>query len=387
MADLGVSHALVGLFVIFCCLSNVAGAPESCNVVDAEKIPCGEPGVAAARCDALNCCFDGQQCYYGKAVTVQCTKDGQFILVVARDATLPGINLDSISLMGGNSGPCGPVDFSSAFAIYQFPVTACGTTMMVQDGYVIYENRMMSVYEVGVGPLGSITRDSNFEVYFQCRFSATTFEAVIVESYSHADPLPVVAAGPLTVELRLANGQCISTGCRTAQEAYTSYYSEADYPVTKVLREPVYVEVRILERTDPNIVLVLGRCWATTTSNPNSFPQWDLLVNSCPYQDDNYRTILVPVDSSSGLTFPTHYRRFVFSMFTFVEPESMTYLQEMVFIHCTTAVCVPNEVDDCEPRCSRKRRDVSTAKPDSANKSTVVSSGAVIFTDSPNHTA
>lgn len=64
-----------------------------------------------------------------------------------------------------------------------------------------------------------------------------------------------------------------------AQDAYTSYYSLADYPVTKVLREPVYVEVRILERTDPNIVLVLGRCWATPSSDPNSGPQWDLLVN------------------------------------------------------------------------------------------------------------
>jgi len=65
----------------------------------------------------------------------------------------------------------------------------------------------------------------------------------------------------------------------SGDEAYTSYYSVADYPVTKVLREPVYVEVRILERTDPNIVLMLGHCWATQTPSPLSLPQWDLLVN------------------------------------------------------------------------------------------------------------
>ncbi|KAL0190517.1 hypothetical protein M9458_013215, partial [Cirrhinus mrigala] len=53
---------------------------------------------------------------------------------------------------------------------------------------------------------------------------------------------------------------------------YTSYYSEADYPVTKVLREPVYVEVRILERTDPNLVLVLDHCWATSNPEPLSLP-------------------------------------------------------------------------------------------------------------------
>lgn len=64
-------------------------------------------------------------------VTVQCTLDGQFVLVVARDATVPRISLDSISLLGGKSGPCSPVDSNTAFAIYQFPVTACGTNMMV----------------------------------------------------------------------------------------------------------------------------------------------------------------------------------------------------------------------------------------------------------------
>lgn len=59
---------------------------------------------------------------------------------------------------------------------------------------------------------------------------------------------------------------------------YTSYYSEEDYPVTKVLREPVYVEVRILERTDPNVILVLDHCWSTSTPEPLSLPQWDLVL-------------------------------------------------------------------------------------------------------------
>ena len=61
--------------------------------------------------------------------------------------------------------------------------------------------------------------------------------------------------------------------------AYTSYYGPGDYPVTKVLRDPVYAEVRFLDRTDPNIFLTLGRCWMTTTTNPYSLPQWDVLVD------------------------------------------------------------------------------------------------------------
>lgn len=61
--------------------------------------------------------------------------------------------------------------------------------------------------------------------------------------------------------------------------AFTSFYTEADYPVVKVLRDRVYVEIRLLERTDPSLVLTLGHCWTTTTPNPYSLPQWDLLVD------------------------------------------------------------------------------------------------------------
>ncbi|KAI5614211.1 zona pellucida glycoprotein 2, tandem duplicate 5 precursor [Silurus asotus] len=156
------------------------GFVQQCQVKDYERVPCGEPGVQAARCNSLNCCFDGQQCYYGK----------------------------------------------------------------------------------------------------------------------------------------------------TEQVAYNSYYSVADYPVTKILREPVYVEVHILGRTDPNIVLVLNGCWATASPNPYSSRQWDLLVNGCPYKDDRYLTKLVPVNETSGLAYPTHYRRFVFKMFTFVDETAKAPLHE-----------------------------------------------------------
>lgn len=76
-------------------------------------------------------------------------------------------------------------------------------------------------------------------------------------------------------------GLALNVYCLTCAEdqAYSSYYGDAEYPVTKVLRESVYVEVRVLERTDPNIVLTLGRCWATSNPDPQSLPQWDLLMN------------------------------------------------------------------------------------------------------------
>ncbi|XP_073712518.1 zona pellucida sperm-binding protein 4 [Misgurnus anguillicaudatus] len=348
---------------------------NKCSVADSDQIQCGQPGISGAECEAINCCFNGQQCYYGMSVTVQCIRDGQFVLVVARDVTLPHLSLDSIHLLGGSDPPCAPVGSTPSFAIYQFPVTACGTSMMEENGYVVYENRMTSSYEVGIGPLGSITRDSHFELLFQCRYSATAVEALVVEVNTVPPPPPVAAPGPLRVELRLANGQCVTKGCAEGDEAYTSYYSDAEYPVTKVLREPVYIEVRIMERTDPNIVLMLGHCWATTTPSPLSLPQWDLLVNGCPYQDDRYLTTLVPVVGSSDLPFPTHYKRFIVKMFTFVDSASMAPLQETIFIHCSTAVCHPAS-GSCEQSCTRQRRDVYVT---TSSEQVVVSSGPVTF--------
>ncbi|XP_056121131.1 zona pellucida sperm-binding protein 4-like [Rhinichthys klamathensis goyatoka] len=327
---------------------------DKCAVADYEQIQCGPPGISGAECAAINCCFNGPQCYYGKTVTVQCIRDGQFVVVVARDVTLPRLSLDSVRLLGGNDPPCSPVGSTPFFTIYQFPVTACGTSMIEDSGYVVYENRMTSLYEVGMGPLGSITRESHFELLFQCRYSGTSVEALVVEVNTVPPPPPVAAPGPLRVELRLANGQCITKGCAEGDEAYTSYYSDADYPVTKVLREPLYVEVHILGRTDPNIVLMLGHCWATSTPSPLILPQWDLLVDGCPYQDDRYLTTLVPVTGSSGLQFPTHYKRFVAKTFTFVDSESLAPLQETIFIHCSTVVCHPSS-GSCEQSCSRKR--------------------------------
>lgn len=61
--------------------------------------------------------------------------------------------------------------------------------------------------------------------------------------------------------------------------AFNSYYMDSDYPITKVLRDPVYVDVALLDRSDPNLVLTLGRCWVTADPSPHSYPQWDLLID------------------------------------------------------------------------------------------------------------
>lgn len=98
MVNTGVSFVLVGLFLGFSYVNGLPAAPpalnkipqvpqlpqvpqvpllptlrpltpgqvKNCTVNDYDKVLCGEPGINATRCNAINCCFDGQQCYYGK---------------------------------------------------------------------------------------------------------------------------------------------------------------------------------------------------------------------------------------------------------------------------------------------------------------------------------
>uniref|UniRef100_A0A3Q2YMQ7 Zona pellucida sperm-binding protein 4 n=2 Tax=Hippocampus comes TaxID=109280 RepID=A0A3Q2YMQ7_HIPCM len=351
---------------------------DKCNVEHDEMIQCGSPDITREQCEVINCCHNGQQCYYGKAVIVQCTRDGQFVVVVARDATLPTVDVTSVSLLEMNDPTCSAVDTTPAFAIFQFPMTLCGTMVKEEDGFVVYENHMSSSYEVGIGPRGTITRDSHFELLFQCRYSSTGVEALVMEVNNLPSPMPVAAGGPLRVELRLGNGECFSKGCVEEEAAYNSFYTAADYPVTKVLKQPVYVEVRILDRSDPNIVLNLEHCWATTTPNPNDIPQWDLLVDGCPFSDDRYQTVVVPVQESSTIQYPTHYKRFIFKMFAFVEPNYFSPQRDRIFIHCNTAVCHPSSTNSCDQSCLHKpRKSVSAAHRSPSHD--VVSSSQVIM--------
>lgn len=62
-----------------------------------------------------------------------------------------------------------------------------------------------------------------------------------------------------------------------AEDVAFNSYEDSEYPITKVLRDPVYVDVQLLDRSDPKLVLTLGNCWVTADQSPHSFPRWDLL--------------------------------------------------------------------------------------------------------------
>uniref|UniRef100_A0A8C0HBK3 ZP domain-containing protein n=1 Tax=Chelonoidis abingdonii TaxID=106734 RepID=A0A8C0HBK3_CHEAB len=232
------------------------------------------------------------------AVTVQCLVDGHFVLVVSSDMFDHPIILDSVWLAYAQT-EYEPIRMTEAFVIFCFPVMQCGTT--VQSALL------------RTGPDGSITRDSTFIVFLP----------VQVEVFLPPTPAPVTQAGALRLELRIATG-----------------------------RDPIYVEVRILQRTNPNLVLSLHHCWATPSANPLEQPQWPILVDGgvrCPFLGDNYRTQLVPIGSE--LPFPIHHQRFVLSTFAFVDSASQIALDGEVYLFCSASACCPSWLELCRTMC------------------------------------
>uniref|UniRef100_A0A8D0GPE5 Zona pellucida sperm-binding protein 4 n=1 Tax=Sphenodon punctatus TaxID=8508 RepID=A0A8D0GPE5_SPHPU len=323
-----------------------APSPSMCDAIVAlDRLPCAASPVAQGDCTELGCCYDPRDrrapCYYGNKVTAWCSPEGQFSIAISKNATLPPLSLESVHLLSGQGGRCAPVSRNNAFVLYQFPLSACGTTLQVRVGQRIYENELVADRRVLVSRSGSITRDSTFRLTVRCSYSAESSLPVNIMVATLPPPLAVAQQGPLTLEMRLAT-----------DENYRSYYGDRDYPVVKVLRDPVYVEVRILQRMDPTLVLVLHQCWATPSTNPLQNPQWLLLEDGCPYQGDNYLTQLVPVGADSGLPFPSHHRRFVVRTFTFVDAASQRNFAGPVYFHCSASACIPARPETCMVQCA-----------------------------------
>lgn len=134
----------------------------------------------------------------------------------------------------------------------------------------------------------------DFRLHMHCIFNASDFLPLQASIFPPPSPAAVTQSGPLRLELRIAKGtlslcflflpllpRCTAhPGSRAplpVDVTYGSYYGEGDYPIVRLLREPVPVEVRLLQRTDPSLVLVLHQCWATPSANPVQQPQWPIL--------------------------------------------------------------------------------------------------------------
>ncbi|MEJ1273402.1 zona pellucida glycoprotein 1 [Cricetulus griseus] len=356
---------------------------EQCQVASGH-IPCMVKSSSKEACQQAGCCYDNTRevpCYYGNTATLQCSGSGYFTLVMSQETALTHrVMLNNIHLAYAPNG-CPPTQKTSAFVVFHVPLTLCGTTIQVGGELelevvgeqLIYENQLVSNIDVQKGPQGSITRDGVFRLHVRCIFNASDFLPVQASIFSLQPPAPVTQSGPLRLELRIAK-----------DNTFSSYYQEHDYPLVRLLQEPVHVEIHLLQRTDPSVVLVLHQCWATPTASPFQQPQWPILSDGCPFKGDNYRTQMVALDRTE-LLFWSHYQRFTITTFALHDSSSQNALGGLVYFFCSASVCYPEGSETCSTICdsgvARHRR-----SPDHHNSTVqaldiVSSPGAVGFED------
>ncbi|CAH2225459.1 Hypothetical predicted protein [Pelobates cultripes] len=324
-----------------------APSPSQCATIDKrERLLCGNASVSSNQCQSLGCCYDPSDrvntCYYGNKVTAQCTNDGIFSVAISKYVTLPNVDLGAVKLTRAIDTNCGPTTTTDSFLLFQFPLSACGTTSKLVGSILFYENELMAKRAVQTWQGSSITRDSTFRLTIRCSLSSEMQIPlhIPVNVFTLAPPPGVTSQGPLSLELRIAK-----------DVRYTQYYTDGEYPILKVLRDPVFVEVRLLQRVDPQLVLFLQQCWATPTVNPINPIQWPLLLNGCPFPGDNYATLISSIDqSASGIQFPSYYKRFIVDTFTFTDATSQP-LQGNVYFHCSASVCAQSATQSCSTVC------------------------------------
>ncbi|XP_031752486.1 zona pellucida sperm-binding protein 4 isoform X2 [Xenopus tropicalis] len=307
-----------------CPFSQAMDAPalnKCSDVQKSDRFPCAIPTSSSDLCHQRGCCYDQNDsrtpCYYDNKVTAQCTQDGQFSLAISKYLTQPPLILSSVRFPRGTSAACSPVAQNNAYLLFQFPLTACGTTHYEDGPTIIYENNLVAEKYVITWNGVSISRESTFRLTIQCRLCAASLVTVNAIIYTPPPPLPASSSGLLTLEMRIAK------------------------------------EVRLLDRNDPALTLILEHCWANPSENPTQQPQWPILTDRCPSSGDNYKTELLPI--SLGEDFPLYYKRFIVKTFTFITPLTQEALNGFVYLHCSASICTPSSLDSCMDTCTTSR--------------------------------
>ncbi|XP_018427287.1 PREDICTED: zona pellucida sperm-binding protein 4-like [Nanorana parkeri] len=342
---------------IKCPIQPALDAPSAsdCAAFDrGDRLACADNSVSRDVCEGMGCCFSpgdpSLPCYFGNKVTARCTSDGHALVAISKDVTVPSLILDSVHVVNVDSTSCPGLSIlkTSAFVAFVFPLSCGGK--QVSGNEMVYENTFEATKETRTWQGVSITRDSAMRLMVRCHHSQTAAAPLMVEVVTLPPPPPISTTGPLFLEMRIAK-----------DPQYSSYYRDTDYPLIKGLRDLVFLEVRILRRKDPSLVLILNDCWATPSSDPTQQMQWSILVDGCPSADEdiNYLTQLSPV--GTDIDFPNHYKRFVVSAFIFVEQQTYTAFGEKVYFHCSASVCIPSAGNPCASSCSTRQKRAAKA--------------------------
>ncbi|KAL0965043.1 hypothetical protein UPYG_G00276040, partial [Umbra pygmaea] len=277
--------------------------------------------------------------------TTECYSNGTMTALAVKVES--AINLDTAQLTLRDES-CKPAFSSDRFALFSFNLNSCGTTRSFYDNIMVYENEVAVPHSTRKQSLAV----PEYRHKVSCYYLLNNTKTVEFRTRPRMnDPIADPGVGHLVVQMGLSK-----------DSSYEDFYQTEDYPVSKVLRQPLYFEVRLMQPTGAQIQLVLENCWATLHEDRTSLPSWDLIVDSCVNLDDRYLTVFHPVTADSGVQTPSHVKRFSIKMFTFTSDE--TVVKGQIFVHCDAVLCDTNKPDGlCSGQCSNPRKNVKPSRP------------------------
>nr|XP_015201486.1 PREDICTED: zona pellucida sperm-binding protein 4-like [Lepisosteus oculatus] len=320
---------------------------KGCKLPRSYQVACGPGRISPAHCLAKGCCVDPEtsSCYYPLE---ECTADRHFVFAVRRAISIPPVDPATLVIAGNTS--CTPVICTPDIAIFKFPVTGCGTHAFVVGETTIYLAEVESLARRNFQSYGVITRDSPLRLLVECRYAEGNLASSGYLVKISNPPSTVLSRGVFGVQLRIAT-----------DESYTRFYPQYHRPLRLLLGNPVYLEVRLLNAPDPNLVLLVHYCVAYPRSGQ---AVWVLLYDGCPNPLDYGHTSTLHIHSK--LPLPKHHRRFHIQTFQFLDSTSYSYVNEEIYFMCSTELCLPSE-RQCMEGCFDGRKIPMLENPDPDN--------------------
>ncbi|XP_069841016.1 zona pellucida sperm-binding protein 2-like [Dendropsophus ebraccatus] len=271
-----------------------------------------------------------------------CTADGLMSIEVFARNTTPILDLTTVTV---RDRTCRPEDISPSRIAFRFPLNSCGTTKRYEGGRIFYENEVSALWRNL--PPRSISRDTELRETVRCYFNGSVTRTLNVTVSTLPPPASTRHDGPIVFVMNIY-----------PDLSYQMPYRDDQYPIVKTLREPIFIEVQVLNRNDPNIELVLDDCWATMSQDPNASPQWNVVVDGCQESQDNYLTVFHPVNINVPQA--THRKWFEVKAFAFMEGGELS--TNLVYFHCSAIICNIQSPDSplCTKKCpqTRSKRDL-----------------------------
>uniref|UniRef100_A0A8C4T7V7 Uncharacterized LOC114644859 n=2 Tax=Erpetoichthys calabaricus TaxID=27687 RepID=A0A8C4T7V7_ERPCA len=269
-------------------------------------------------------------CSFPSSGELECTVEGEMKATSLRTAMSADSDLTLLTL---KDPFCGPSDVRGSLASFNFPISSCSTTKELKGDLIIYRN------EISYGDEHNFTHKI-FMLGLQCQYLRTNLLSLDFKNkHTRSQPRPAPGQGDLKLSMNIMK-----------DSTFLQEYQENEFPITKFLKEPLYVEVYV-HSSDSGLELFLKDCWGTPGPDPSNAILWPIIKDSCEFKQDKYKMEFHPVRPNSRVKFPKHYKRFEVKMFSFAEAETKKLLDNQIYFHCLVIVC-DSKVLNLDRRCS-----------------------------------